>query len=91
VARGSLSLAQPYTHYDYDAPLENILSVIVSLSQAILKEADFELVGSDSYAARFGETIINLGDIDDDGYPGIVYLIQQYLSLYKPSQFVRFL
>jgi len=85
VARGSLSLA------DYDAPLKNILSVIVSLSQAKLKEADFELVGSDSYAARFGETIINLGDIDDDGYPGIVYLIQQYLSLYKPSQFVRFL
>ncbi len=25
-----------------------------------------------SYAARFGETIMNLGDIDDDGYPGTV-------------------
>lgn len=73
MARGSLSLAQPYTHYDY-ASLENIFSVFVSLSQAKLREADFELVGSDSYAARFGETIINLGDIDDDGYPGMVCL-----------------
>lgn len=83
MARGSLSLAQPYTHYDYDASLENILCVFVSLSQAKLREADFELVGSDSYAARFGETIINLGDIDDDGYPGMVCLIRQCLSM-KP-------
>lgn len=47
----------------------------MSFSQAKLKEADFELVGSDSYAARFGETIVNLGDIDDDGYPGTVLYV----------------
>ena len=35
-----------------------------------MKEAEFKLVGSDSYAARFGETITDLGDIDNDGYPG---------------------
>lgn len=35
-----------------------------------MREAEFVLMGSDSYAARFGETIADLGDIDDDGYPG---------------------
>lgn len=35
-----------------------------------MKELEFTLMGSDTYAARFGETITNLGDIDDDGFSG---------------------
>ena len=38
--------------------------------QTELREAEFQLVGSESYAARFGETSSDLGDIDDDGDPG---------------------
>ncbi|XP_061091253.1 integrin alpha-4-like isoform X2 [Conger conger] len=34
-------------------------------------EVGFVLAGSDAYAARFGEAITNLGDIDDDGYPDV--------------------
>lgn len=46
--------------------------VIVScvLSQAKLEEEQFQLTGSNAYAARFGESIADLGDLDDDGYPG---------------------
>lgn len=33
-------------------------------------EADYQLSGSNAYAARFGETIADLGDLDDDGYNG---------------------
>uniref|UniRef100_A0A8C2HRG7 Integrin alpha 4 n=1 Tax=Cyprinus carpio TaxID=7962 RepID=A0A8C2HRG7_CYPCA len=50
---------------------EGRVHVYINQGEAKLKEADFELVGSDSYAARFGETIMNLGDIDDDGYPDV--------------------
>ncbi|XP_077072076.1 integrin alpha-4 [Siphateles boraxobius] len=50
---------------------EGRVHVYINQGEAKLREADFELVGSDSYAARFGETIINLGDIDDDGYPDV--------------------
>ncbi|ROL50392.1 Integrin alpha-4 [Anabarilius grahami] len=50
---------------------EGRVHVYINQGEAKLIEADFELVGSDSYAARFGETIINLGDIDDDGYPDV--------------------
>lgn len=39
------------------------------LSQAKLEE-QFQLTGSNAYAARFGESIADLGDLDDDGYPG---------------------
>ncbi len=59
----------------------------LSLSQAKLEEADFELVGSDSYAARFGETIMNLGDIDDDGYPGTVSLTDT--SMFEYGSFIN--
>ncbi len=59
----------------------------LSLSQAKLEEADFELVGSDSYAARFGETIMNLGDIDDDGYPGTVCLTDT--SMFEYGSFIN--
>lgn len=38
--------------------------------QGKLSEVEFQLTGSDAYAARFGETIADLGDLDDDGYPG---------------------
>ncbi|TNN34822.1 Integrin alpha-4 [Liparis tanakae] len=38
---------------------------------AKLLEAEFRLSGSDAYAARFGETIADLGDLDDDGYPDV--------------------
>ena len=33
-------------------------------------ELNIELSGSGSYAARFGESIANLGDIDNDGFEG---------------------
>ncbi|KAF0026710.1 hypothetical protein F2P81_021447 [Scophthalmus maximus] len=48
----------------------NLLRVVseVSGNQAKLLEAEFQLTGSDAYAARFGETIADLGDLDDDGY-----------------------
>ncbi|CAL8339449.1 unnamed protein product, partial [Boreogadus saida] len=39
---------------------------------ASMLEASFQLAGGDSYAARFGETIADLGDIDHDGYHDVV-------------------
>lgn len=42
----------------------------MNVFKANMKEAEFQLAGSKSYAARFGETITDLGDIDDDGFPG---------------------
>ncbi|NXA48871.1 ITA4 protein, partial [Nothocercus julius] len=44
---------------------------INSGSEAKMAELDIELSGSDSYAARFGESIANLGDIDNDGYEDV--------------------
>uniref|UniRef100_A0A3Q0SRR6 Integrin alpha 4 n=1 Tax=Amphilophus citrinellus TaxID=61819 RepID=A0A3Q0SRR6_AMPCI len=43
--------------------------VHVYINQGQVKEEDFQLTGSNAYAARFGETIADLGDLDDDGYP----------------------
>uniref|UniRef100_A0A8C6T589 Integrin alpha 4 n=1 Tax=Neogobius melanostomus TaxID=47308 RepID=A0A8C6T589_9GOBI len=42
-----------------------------SCPQAELSELDFALSGSEAYAARFGEAIADLGDLDDDGYPDV--------------------
>ncbi|XP_040295419.1 integrin alpha-4 isoform X1 [Bufo bufo] len=36
-----------------------------------MSELDYELSGSDLYAARFGEAITNLGDLDNDGYEDV--------------------
>ncbi|KAJ8012946.1 hypothetical protein DPEC_G00048170 [Dallia pectoralis] len=47
---------------------EGRVYVYINQGAAIMKEAEFQLVGSDSYAARFGESITDLGDIDDDGF-----------------------
>ncbi|NXV78229.1 ITA4 protein, partial [Atlantisia rogersi] len=44
---------------------------INSGSGAKMVELDIELSGSDSYAARFGESIANLGDIDNDGFEDV--------------------
>lgn len=50
---------------------EGRVHVYINQGQAKLLEAEFQLSGSDAYAARFGETIANLGDLDDDGYPDV--------------------
>ncbi|XP_008136965.2 integrin alpha-4 isoform X2 [Eptesicus fuscus] len=44
---------------------------INSGSGAVMNEMEAELVGSDKYAARFGESIVNLGDIDNDGFEDV--------------------
>ncbi|KAI6056607.1 integrin alpha-4 [Marmota monax] len=38
---------------------------------AIMNEMETVLIGSDKYAARFGESIVNLGDIDNDGFEDV--------------------
>uniref|UniRef100_A0AAY4EWU4 Uncharacterized protein n=1 Tax=Denticeps clupeoides TaxID=299321 RepID=A0AAY4EWU4_9TELE len=50
---------------------EGRVHVYINQGNANLTEAKFVLVGRDSYAARFGETIANLGDIDNDGFPDV--------------------
>ncbi|NXV25873.1 ITA4 protein, partial [Rissa tridactyla] len=44
---------------------------INSGSEAKMVELNIELSGSDSYAARFGESIASLGDIDNDGFEDV--------------------
>uniref|UniRef100_A0A8C0IFI5 Integrin subunit alpha 4 n=1 Tax=Bubo bubo TaxID=30461 RepID=A0A8C0IFI5_BUBBB len=44
---------------------------INSGSEAKMVELNIELSGRDSYAARFGESIANLGDIDNDGFEDV--------------------
>ncbi|MEQ2299884.1 hypothetical protein AMECASPLE_019536, partial [Ameca splendens] len=50
---------------------EGRVHVYINEGQAKLKEAAFKLTGSDAYAARFGQAIADLGDLDDDGYPDV--------------------
>uniref|UniRef100_I3JIG4 Integrin subunit alpha 4 n=1 Tax=Oreochromis niloticus TaxID=8128 RepID=I3JIG4_ORENI len=45
--------------------------VHVYINQGQVKEEQFQLTGSNAYAARFGESIADLGDLDDDGYPDV--------------------
>ncbi|XP_063069320.1 integrin alpha-4 [Engraulis encrasicolus] len=50
---------------------EGRVHVYINQGKANLTEMEFVLVGSDAYAARFGDTITNLGDIDDDGFSDV--------------------
>uniref|UniRef100_A0A3B4BI70 Uncharacterized protein n=1 Tax=Periophthalmus magnuspinnatus TaxID=409849 RepID=A0A3B4BI70_9GOBI len=50
---------------------EGRVHVYLNQGQAELQEAEFLLSGSEAYAARFGEAIADLGDLDDDGYPDV--------------------
>ncbi|XP_030065983.1 integrin alpha-4 [Microcaecilia unicolor] len=43
----------------------------INMGSATMRELELELAGSDSYAARFGEAITNLGDIDNDGFEDV--------------------
>uniref|UniRef100_A0A3Q4N2Y5 Integrin alpha 4 n=1 Tax=Neolamprologus brichardi TaxID=32507 RepID=A0A3Q4N2Y5_NEOBR len=45
--------------------------VHVYINQGQVEEEQFQLTGSNAYAARFGESIADLGDLDDDGYPDV--------------------
>ncbi|XP_036109549.1 integrin alpha-4 isoform X3 [Molossus molossus] len=60
------------------APMQSVIReegrvfvYINSGSGAVMKEMATELMGSDTYAARFGESIVNLGDIDNDGFEDV--------------------
>uniref|UniRef100_A0A674D2H8 Integrin alpha-4-like n=1 Tax=Salmo trutta TaxID=8032 RepID=A0A674D2H8_SALTR len=50
---------------------EGRVHIYMNQGQANMKEMEFTLAGKDSYAARFGESITSLGDIDGDGYPDV--------------------
>ncbi|KAM4608735.1 integrin alpha-4 [Polymixia lowei] len=47
---------------------EGRVHIYINQGEAKLLEAGFGLTGEGSYAARFGETIVDLGDLDHDGY-----------------------
>ncbi|XP_019727494.1 integrin alpha-4 isoform X2 [Hippocampus comes] len=50
---------------------EGRVHVFLNQGRAKLVEAEFQLSGGNALAARFGETIADLGDLDDDGYPEV--------------------
>uniref|UniRef100_A0A665WCL6 Integrin alpha 4 n=1 Tax=Echeneis naucrates TaxID=173247 RepID=A0A665WCL6_ECHNA len=47
---------------------EGRVHVYINQGQVSMPIAEFQLTGSDAYAARFGQGIVDLGDLDDDGY-----------------------
>ncbi|KAG2459270.1 integrin alpha-4 [Polypterus senegalus] len=47
---------------------EGRVYVYLNRGDAKMEELEFTLMGSNSYSARFGETITDLGDIDNDGF-----------------------
>ncbi|XP_072275205.1 integrin alpha-4 [Pyxicephalus adspersus] len=59
------------------APMESTVReegrvyVYMNAGEGRLTELDYELSGSDLYAARFGEAITNLGDLDNDGFEDV--------------------
>ncbi|KAG8520320.1 Integrin alpha-4, partial [Galemys pyrenaicus] len=60
------------------APMQSVIReegrvfvYINSALGAVMNEIETELIGSDKYAARFGESIVNLGDIDNDGFEDV--------------------
>ncbi|XP_029461777.1 integrin alpha-4 [Rhinatrema bivittatum] len=50
---------------------EGRVFVYINMGFANMRELEMELSGSDSYAARFGESIASLGDIDNDGFEDV--------------------
>ncbi|KAG8432506.1 hypothetical protein GDO86_016957 [Hymenochirus boettgeri] len=56
---------------------EGRVFVYMNKGDGFMEELKFELSGSDLYAARFGETISNLGDLDNDGYEDVAIAAPQ--------------
>ncbi|NP_001081444.1 integrin alpha-4 precursor [Xenopus laevis] len=56
---------------------EGRVFVYMNTGSGAMEELKFELSGSDLYAARFGETIANLGDIDNDGFEDVAIAAPQ--------------
>uniref|UniRef100_UPI00398F546F integrin alpha-4 n=1 Tax=Pristiophorus japonicus TaxID=55135 RepID=UPI00398F546F len=50
---------------------EGRVYVYLNTGSGVMKELAMELVGGNSYAARFGDVIVDLGDIDDDGHADV--------------------
>ncbi|XP_048391026.1 integrin alpha-4 isoform X1 [Stegostoma tigrinum] len=50
---------------------EGRVYVYLNNGWGVMEELAMELVGRNSYAARFGEAIVDLGDINEDGYADI--------------------
>ncbi|XP_069839158.1 integrin alpha-4 [Dendropsophus ebraccatus] len=59
------------------APMESTVReegrvyVYMNLGGGQMSELDYQLSGSDLYAARFGEAITNLGDLDNDNFEDV--------------------